>query len=184
MYSKYTFIVNGTEYQIDNTAFMDKKREDIYFETRQCPKCKKYNSFDAVKCDKCGTALSDNNIRIGKRIKRYILGLFIGAVAWGVIKGILTTFNRSPGIIITIILIALCLSFGRVVAGNKIITYEKAEEDYWQYRKKEVAKMQTNMSSFEETEKYALVTECSACGKKTEADSIFCSNCGAVIKSK
>lgn len=80
MSERFTYSYNGTEYQVDNAAYTDRERDDVYFEVKRCPKCRGINAPNADNCHQCSNALSEDSICIASRVKRTGLGLWIGTV--------------------------------------------------------------------------------------------------------
>ena len=178
----YSFDVNGRSYTIDNTAYNDGRATDVFFEVRKCPKCRRINSPNARKCNKCDSELGDDSIFIGTRIKRTGLGLWIGSGIWAVITAILTLIAGGKlllGFIPTVLLLGGCMYFGKMIAGYKIIINDQASADYKEYRRTKALKESIReISDPDEIKKYALTRKCPFCNQLTEDDSKYCSICG------
>ena len=178
---QYSFIYNGAEYQIDNSAYLDETCEGVFFEVKKCPKCTKINSRSVHNCYKCGEPLAEDTICIASRVKRTGLGLWIGSGIWGVIIAALNGAKIRLGGIPTAIILGGCYFIGKAIAGRKIVVETKATEDYRSYMAEQSKKVIHISDDEDMLDKYALIKECKACGKKTETDSKYCSNCGRQI---
>ena len=90
--------------------------------------------------------------------------------------------NVRLGGIPTGLILGGCYFFGTAITGRKIVVDQQATDDYKQYiaNQNKGSSDETNISDSRPS--FSLTRICKTCGKKAEEDSIYCSNCGKLMK--